>query len=107
MARVARPPVLAVFIALTVTALSCGTCPPLPSITSISPSSATAGGNQFLLTVNGDDFRHDSRILACRRLVRKMLAGLMSRWTTRRFRKLCRCSGGSEPRQPWLRAGSG
>jgi hypothetical protein len=49
-------------IALTVTVLSCGTCPPLPSVTSLSPASATAGGNQFLLTVNGNDFRHDSMV---------------------------------------------
>ena len=53
-------PVLA--IALAVTALSCGTCPPSPSVTSISPTSATAGGSRFLLTVNGDDFRHDSAV---------------------------------------------
>jgi hypothetical protein len=56
-----QSPVLAVLaITLAVTALSCGTCPPLPSIASISPASATAGGSQFLLTVNGNDFRHDS-----------------------------------------------
>jgi hypothetical protein len=34
--------------------------PTLPSVTSLSPSSATAGGSQFVLTVNGNDFRHDS-----------------------------------------------
>lgn len=61
MATVARSPVLAALaITLAITALSCGTCPPLPSITSISPTTATAGGSQFLLTVNGNDFRHDS-----------------------------------------------
>jgi hypothetical protein len=61
MATVAGPPVLAVLaIALAVTTLSCGTCPPVPSVTSLSPASATAGGSQFLLTVNGADFRHDS-----------------------------------------------
>ena len=49
-------------IALTVTVLSCGTCPPVPSVASLSPASATAGGSQFLLTVNGDDFRHDSSV---------------------------------------------
>jgi trimeric autotransporter adhesin len=49
-----------VLAATLCTALSCGTCPPVPSVTSISPASATAGGNQFLLTVNGDDLRHDS-----------------------------------------------
>lgn len=57
----ARLPVLAVLaIVLLVTALSCGTCPTVPSITSLSPASATAGRSQFLMTVNGDDFRHDS-----------------------------------------------
>ncbi len=35
---------------------------PVPSVTSISPASATAGGSQFLLTVNGDDFRQDSGV---------------------------------------------
>jgi hypothetical protein len=47
-------------ITLAVAARSCGTCPPFPFITSISPASTTAGGSQFLLTVNGNDFRHDS-----------------------------------------------
>ena len=61
MATMARSPILALLaIALAVTALSCGTCPPFPSITSTSPASATAGGSQFLLTLNGNDFRHDS-----------------------------------------------
>lgn len=61
MATVARSPVLAALaITLAVTALSCGTCPLSPSITSISPASATAGGGEFLLTVNGDAFRRDS-----------------------------------------------
>jgi hypothetical protein len=55
------PWVLASVLAITLcTALSCGTCPPIPSITSVSPASATAGGSQFILTANGDDFRHDS-----------------------------------------------
>ena len=61
MATVARSSVLAVLaVALAVAALSCGTCPPVPSVTSLSPASATAGGSRFLLSVNGDDFRHDS-----------------------------------------------
>ena len=61
MATLARSPVLAALaIALTVTALSCGTCPPTPSVGSLSPSSATVGSNQLLLTVNGNDFRRDS-----------------------------------------------
>jgi len=40
--------------------LSCGACAPKPFINSFSPNDATAGGNQFLLTVNGSDFRRDS-----------------------------------------------
>ncbi len=42
--------------------VGCGTCVPRPSITSISPSSATAGGPQFLVTVNGNDFRPDALV---------------------------------------------
>ena len=61
MATAARSPVWAVLaITLAVIGLSCGTCPPFQSITSISPASGTAGGSQFLLTVNGKDFRRDS-----------------------------------------------
>ena len=40
--------------------LSCGVCAPKPFINSISPNVVTAGGNQFLLTVNGGAFRRDS-----------------------------------------------
>ena len=60
MATMARWPVLAVLAFAVSTALSCGTCPPFPSITLISPTAATAGSGQFLLTVNGNDFRHHS-----------------------------------------------
>jgi len=60
MARAPRWALASVVAITLITVLSCGTCPPFPFITSISPASATAGGNQFLLTVNGDDFRHDS-----------------------------------------------
>ncbi len=56
----ARSFVLAVLAITLCTVLSCGTCPPFPSVTSISPSSKTAGGSEFVLTVNGDDFRYDS-----------------------------------------------
>jgi hypothetical protein len=49
----------ALTITLAVVSLSCA-CPPAPSIASVSPVSATAGGSEFVLTVNGDDFRHDS-----------------------------------------------
>jgi len=46
-------------IALALGGLSCGTCNPRPFIISIAPNSTTAGGNQFLLTVNGGNFRRD------------------------------------------------
>jgi hypothetical protein len=58
MARASRLALISVLALAMV--VSCGTCPPAPSITSISPSSATAGGSQFLLTVNGNDFQRDS-----------------------------------------------
>jgi hypothetical protein len=61
MATTARLPVLAVLaITLAAITLSCGTCPPVPSITTLSPATATAGGSQFLLIANGNDFRRDS-----------------------------------------------
>jgi IPT/TIG domain len=41
---------------------SCGVCSPPPFVSSISPNNTTAGGNQFVLTVNGSDFRHDSSV---------------------------------------------
>jgi len=61
----ARAPRLALVSMLAITlamVVSCGTCEPAPSITSISPSSAVAGGNQFVLTVSGNDFRRDSMV---------------------------------------------
>lgn len=36
--------------------LSCGTCNLPPQLTSISPTSVTAGSGQFTLTVNGNHF---------------------------------------------------
>jgi len=60
MATMARWPVLAGLAIAVSAALSCGTCPPFPSITSISPIAANPGSSQFLLTVNGNDFRHHS-----------------------------------------------
>jgi hypothetical protein len=60
MARVSTLAIVSVLAITLATVLSCGTCPAAPSITSISPNSATAGGIQFLLTVNGNDFRRDS-----------------------------------------------
>ena len=61
MAMRARLPVLVVLTITLAAAVSCGTCPPAPS-NSLSPSSATAGGSQFLLTVIGNGFRRDSMV---------------------------------------------
>jgi hypothetical protein len=41
---------------------SCGVCTPRHFINSISPGNTSAGGNQFVLTVNGSDFRRDSLV---------------------------------------------
>jgi hypothetical protein len=49
-------------IALALGGLSCGTCNPRPFISSIAPNSTAAGGNQFLLTVKGSNFRRDSLV---------------------------------------------
>ena len=49
-------------IALALGGLSCGTCNPRPFISSIAPNSTPAGGNQFLLTLNGSNFRRDSLV---------------------------------------------
>ena len=48
--------------ALALGCLSCGFCAPKPFISSVSPTSATVGGNQFLLTIKGSDFRSDSMV---------------------------------------------
>ena len=45
-----------------ITTLPCGACASSPSITSMSPASATAGNHQFILTVNGNDFRRNSAV---------------------------------------------
>jgi hypothetical protein len=49
-------------IALALGGLSCGTCGLRPFVSSISPNSTPAGGNPFLLTINGSDFRPDSLV---------------------------------------------
>ncbi len=43
--------------------VSCGGCPAKPSITSISPSSATAGAPGFSLTVNGGNFSSNTVVV--------------------------------------------
>jgi len=57
----ARLSVLCVLVIALATVVSCN-CEAAPSITSISPSSATAGSTQFTLTINGNDFRSDSMV---------------------------------------------
>lgn len=46
----------AAFAILLLLSVSCGGCPATPSVSSISPNSATAGGSGFVLTVNGGNF---------------------------------------------------
>ena len=42
---------------------SCGGCPATPSITSISPNTATAGGDGLTLTLNGGNFSSNSVVV--------------------------------------------
>ena len=49
-------------IAFTLVGLSCGDCIQTPSVSSISPTSLSAGAPGFLLTVNGDNFRQSSMV---------------------------------------------
>lgn len=60
MAKAPRLALTAVLVVTVGTVLSCGTCSPAPSITSVLPSNVAAGANQFLLTVNGNDFGPES-----------------------------------------------
>jgi len=50
-------------IIVSLGSLSCGTCNRRAVITSISPNSATVGGDQFVLTVNGSYFVPNSRVV--------------------------------------------
>jgi hypothetical protein len=64
MAKMKDPPLfllgaLAIFL---LPAVSCS-CPSTPSVSSLSPSSATAGGAGFVLTVNGDSFNSNSVVV--------------------------------------------
>ena len=55
MATAARSSALCVLLIALATALSCS-CPGAPSVTSISPSSTSAGGSDFVLTIDGKNF---------------------------------------------------
>jgi IPT/TIG domain len=61
-ARVRSSRLCLLIISAALVCSSCGVCSPPPFVSSISPSHTTAGGNQFVLTVNGSDFRHDSSV---------------------------------------------
>jgi hypothetical protein len=60
--RVRSSRICLLIISVALVCSSCGVCPPPPFIASISPNNITAGGDQFVLTVNGRDFRHDSSV---------------------------------------------
>jgi hypothetical protein len=57
----ARSSVLYVLVIALATSVSCS-CPAAPSITSLSPTSTTAGGDQFQLTINGNNFLSTSTV---------------------------------------------
>ena len=54
---------LAALAILLLPVVSCGGCPPKPSISSISPSSATAGAAGFSLIVNGGNFSSNAVVV--------------------------------------------
>ncbi len=54
---------LSALVILLLPVVSCGGCPATPSITSLSPSSATAGGAGFSLTVNGGSFSSNAVVV--------------------------------------------
>jgi len=62
MATMKRPPLLAALVIFLLPAVACS-CPSTPSVSSLSPSSATAGGAGFVLTVNGGDFNSNSVVV--------------------------------------------
>lgn len=55
--------ILATFAILLLPLFSCGGCPATPSVSSISPSSATTGGAGFVLTVNGGSFSSNAVVV--------------------------------------------
>src|ERR1700722_13335513 len=59
MATAARSSALCLLVIALATGVSCS-CQSAPSVTSISPSSTTAGGSPFVLTINGNDFSSDT-----------------------------------------------
>ena len=60
---ITRLVLLGAYAILLLPVVSCGGCPAKPSITSISPSSASAGAAGFSLTVNGGDFSSNAVVV--------------------------------------------
>jgi len=56
MATMKKSPILNVLAIFLLPAVSCSSCPSTPSVASLSPSSATVGGSDITLTVNGKNF---------------------------------------------------
>lgn len=54
---------LGAFVILLLPVVSCGGCPSTPSVSSISPSTAIAGGAGFVLTVNGGHFSSNAVVV--------------------------------------------
>lgn len=61
MTTAARSSVLCVIVVTLAMVVSCA-CSHPPSISSISPNSATTGGGDFTLTINGNNFESDSTV---------------------------------------------
>jgi hypothetical protein len=57
-----KSPLLSALAILLLPAVACS-CPSTPSVSSLSPSSATAGGAGFVLTVNGGNFNSNSVVV--------------------------------------------
>lgn len=57
-----RPPFFGALAFFLLPAISCS-CPATPSVSSISPKTATAGGAAFTLTVNGGNFDSSSVVV--------------------------------------------
>ena len=55
--------ILGTLAILLLPAVSCGGCPATPSVSSISPSSAAAGGDGFVLTINGGSFSSNAVVV--------------------------------------------
>jgi hypothetical protein len=62
MATIKKPALSGVLAIFLLPAIACS-CPSTPSVSSLSPSSATAGGAGLVLTVNGGNFNSNSVVV--------------------------------------------